>query len=347
MRLTRKHAWAALIIIILLLILWSAWRHWEKITRLFGILFISAAIAYILTPLCDFLERRLPRTAAILIIIISVGMIISGFIFLFLPRIIKEALTLADRLPVIVKLIRNTAHSIQNHMESLGVPKGIQNAILTYMDTFQIEITNSLMGFLERSAGVISLLPSLFVELILGFYLLKDREYFGRVLINLIPLACRKRVLQTAAEINHILHNFIRGEVFIAGTVGILATLGYALIGLPYALILGFLAGLLEFIPYFGPWLGAVPALIIAWIAGSHKILWTLIVIILIQQLENIFITPKILGGAVNLHPVYIILSLWAGGVFFGVPGMFLAVPAVLILRIIIKYIYLSIVTIY
>ena len=81
MRLTRKHAWAALIIIILLLILWSAWRHWEKITRLFGILFISAAIAYILTPLCDFLERRLPRTAAILIIIISVGMIISGFIF--------------------------------------------------------------------------------------------------------------------------------------------------------------------------------------------------------------------------------------------------------------------------
>ena len=82
---------------------------------------------------------------------------------------------MADRLPVIVKLIRNTAHSIQNHMESLGVPKGIQNAILTYMDTFQIEITNSLMGFLERSAGVISLLPSLFVELILGFYLLKDR----------------------------------------------------------------------------------------------------------------------------------------------------------------------------
>jgi len=322
------------------------WLHWDKIVHLAKMLLASTVIAYIFTPLCAFFERRMPRMAALLLIILTVGLIISVFVFLFLPRIIKETLTLVDRIPVVVQFIRNITNSIQNNMDNLGIPKGIQDSVAAYTDTFQRDVTETIMRFLERTVSTLSLLPSLFIELVLGFYLLKDREHFGRVLTNLIPLKSRRRVLQITFEINHILHNFIRGEVFVAGTVGILATLAYILIGLPYALILGFLAGLLEFIPYFGPWMGAVPALIIAWLAGTKKFIWTLIVIILIQQLENMFITPKILGGAVNLHPVYIILSLWAGGAFFGVIGMFFAVPLVLILRVIIKHIYLSVVAI-
>jgi predicted PurR-regulated permease PerM len=125
-----------------------------------------------------------------------------------------------------------------------------------------------------------------------------------------------------------------------------LATVAYLLVGLPYALTLGFLAGLLEFIPYFGPWLGAIPAIIIAYLSGSQTFIWTLVVVLLIQQLEGVLITPRILSGVVNLHPVYVILSLWAGGLFFGIAGMFLAVPSVLILRVIIKHIYLNIVAI-
>ncbi len=346
MKLTRKHAWAALTIIVLLLILWVIYRHWEKIMHLFGMLVVGIIIAYILTPLCDLLERKMPRAAAISLILIAVGSAFAAFVFLFIPRMVKEALALVDRFPDIMRFIRRTLSSIQSRMDTMGIPKGIQNSIAAYADAFQRQTTNTVMGLLERSISGISLLPTLFIELVLGFYFLKDREYFGRVLTNLIPLPSRRKVLLVASEMNYILHCFIRGEVFIAGTVGILATIGYVLVGLPYALILGFLAGLLEFIPYFGPWLGAVPALLIGWLAGSHKFLWTLVVILLIQQLENVFITPKILGGVVNLHPVYIILSLWTGGSFFGVAGMFLAVPAVLILRVIIRHIYLSIVAV-
>jgi predicted PurR-regulated permease PerM len=195
-------------------------------------------------------------------------------------------------------------------------------------------------------ASTVYKLPSLFIVLVLGFYFLKDREYFGEVLSKLIPIRSRRKVLPVAAEVNHILHCFIRGEVFIASAVGILASAGYLLVGLPYALILGLLAGILEFIPYFGPWLGAIPAVIVACITDTRTLIWTLAVILSIQQLEGVFLTPRILSGVVNLHPVYVILSLWAGGLFFGIVGMFLAVPVVLILRVIFKHIYLSLVAI-
>jgi len=344
MRLTKKHIWILVAIINLVFILWIFAAQWIKWLHLIRMLAVGIIIAYILSPVSEVLEKRMPRTAAIALIILTAAALLSAIVLLFIPRIVNEALVLADRFPFIMEYIRNLLSSIQSRMETMGIPRSIQDSLTEYADAFQRKATESVMRFLEKSVSGVTSLPSLLIELVLGFYFLKDREYFAGVLIKIIPIKSRRAILQAVSEMNHILHCFIRGEVLIASVVGILATIGYLVIGLPYALILGFIAGLLEFIPYFGPWLGAVPAVIIAYIAGPGKLFWTLAVIILIQQLENIFITPRILGGVVDLHPVYIIISLWTGGLFFGVAGMFLAVPAVLILRIIIKHIYLSIV---
>ena len=333
-------------VIPLLLILLAAIMHRQKLLHLLEIIVVAVVIAYILTPLCDVLEKKMPRTAAVAIILLVVCAGLAAFVFFFIPRMAKEAMTLIDRFPAVMQFIRQVLGGIQDRMDSMGIPKGIQDSVSMYADSFQRKATDTVMRFLEHAVSAVSLLPSLLIELILGFYFLKDREYFCRILTGFIPLTSRRTILQTVSEINHILHCFIRGEVFIAGTVGILTTAVYLLIGLPYALILGFLAGMLEFIPYFGPWLGAVPALLVAYLGGTKKFIWTLAGILMIQQLENAFITPKILSGAVDLHPAYIILSLWAGGLFFGVAGMFLAVPLILILRVIIKHIYLSIVSV-
>jgi predicted PurR-regulated permease PerM len=346
MKLTKRHIWISIIIFEGLLVIWGISRHWIQLSHLLKILIVSIIIAYVLTPICDLLERRLSRSLAIGLIILAVGSLLAAFILLFIPRMINEFMALVDRFPLIMKHIRNALGTIQNRMETMGIPKGIQDSITAYADTFQKKATDTTMKSIERIVTGVSILPSLFIELVLGFYFLKDREYFGERLSKLIPISSRRRVLPVASEINHILHRFIRGEVFIAATIGIMATAGYLLVGLPYALILGFLAGILEFIPYFGPWLGAIPALIIAYLLGSRTFVWTLVVVLSIQQLEGILITPRILSGVVNLHPVYVILSLWAGGLFFGIGGMFLAVPSVLILRVIFKHIYLNIVAI-
>ncbi len=104
-------------------------------------------------------------------------------------------------------------------------------------------------------------------------------------------------------------------------------------------------AGIFEIVPYFGPVLGSIPAVMIALLNSPSKMIATLIVVILVQQLESNIITPKIMGDHVGLHPIYIIVALWLAGVFFGVIGMFFAVPTVLILKVIIKNIYLAIVS--
>jgi predicted PurR-regulated permease PerM len=346
MKLTKRYVWLFLTIIILIISLFIITTQWDKLASLFKMLVVSIVIAYVLTPLCDILEKKLPRIWAIAVIILTMAALLALIIMFFIPALVNEVMVLIDRFPIMMKSIRNIFSNIQTQMNTMGIPANIQESIVAYVDYFQEQVTAFVMHFLERSVSGITVLPTLFIEIVLGFYFLKDREYFAKVLTNIIPLRSRRSVLQVASEINHILHSFIRGEVFIASVVGTLATAGYLIIGLPYALILGFLAAVLEFIPYFGPWLGAFPAIIIASLAGTGKLLWTLVVIILIQQLENIFIAPKILSQVVDLHPVYIILSLWTGGMFFGVIGMFLAVPSVLILRIIIKHIYLKIVAI-
>ena len=175
--------------------------------HLLGILFVSIIIAYILTPLCDYLERKMSRAAAISLILLAVGAAIAAFLLLFIPGIIKEAIILVDRFPAIMKFIRKITSNMQNHMETMGIPKSIQDSITAYVDGFQREATETIMGFLERTVSGVTLLPSLFIGLVLGFYFLKDREYFGRVLTNLIPLRSRRKILQAASEMNHILHS--------------------------------------------------------------------------------------------------------------------------------------------
>ena len=145
---------------------------------------------------------------------------------------------------------------------------------------------------------------------------------------------------------NYILHCFIRGEVFIAGTVGILATIGYVLVGLPLCPDSWFSGRAAGIHPLFRPMAGAVPALLIGWLAGSHKFLWTLVVILLIQQLENVFITPKYWAGGESASGIHYSVLMDRRLFSSGVAGMFLAVPAVLILRVIIRHIYLSIVAV-
>ena len=137
--------------------------------HLFGMLVVGIIIAYILTPLCDLLERKMPRAAAISLILIAVGSAFAAFVFLFIPRMVKEALALVDRFPDIMRFIRRTLSSIQSRMDTMGIPKGIQNSIAAYADAFQRQTTNTVMGLLERSISGISLLPTLFIELVLGF----------------------------------------------------------------------------------------------------------------------------------------------------------------------------------
>jgi len=133
---------------------------------------------------------------------------------------------------------------------------------------------------------------------------------------------------------------FIRGHLLVASMVGVLTSLGLALVGVKFYLLLGIIAGIADLIPYFGPIIGAIPAVGLALLNSSQQALYVLLVMVVVQQVENNLLSPKILGDSVGLHPVVVIFVLLAGGHLFGILGMLLAVPLTAILRILVNYLY-------
>lgn len=346
MKLRKRQIRLALTILILVVLLILILVSLSKLLNLLKILFLAIVTAYILTPISALLERYMARAYAIAVIITAIGLFLSLFFLFMLPSLIGEIKSIYERLPLVIGYFRKLLQGAETSLNRLGIPDGIKDSILAYTDSFQFSTMVYFKDIVNRLISGATEIPSFFISLVLAFYFLKDREYFGRVLVNIIPIKSRPSVRQVLSEINQILHRFIRGEVLIASIVGAMTTTGYLLVGLPYALVLGFVAGIFEFIPYFGPWLGAVPAIIVALVKGTKTLVWTIGTIVLIQQLEGAVIAPKILGNVVELHPAYIILTLWLGGIFFGIVGMFLAVPILLMSRVIIKHIYLAIVSI-
>ncbi len=346
MRITRRHKILIASALLLLLLLFALVLFWPKIAAILRLVLLGALFAYVLTPVSEWLERHMKRTIAIILLFLSLISILVLFFVFFLPNFFKETMVLAERIPELIKDARDYLRGFQSSLSRLGLPESLHDSIADYSETLEEKIVGFFTGLLDGGIRALGILPDLFIVPVLGFYILKDREYFSKVVLDFIPSHRRTSFSKIAGEVHRILHQFIRGQVFVSLIIATLSTIGYLIIGLPYAMVLGIIAGALEIIPYFGPWLGAIPAVLTAIIISPGKTVWTIVVIVIIQQLENTLITPKILGNQVNLHPVYVILALWTGGLFFGIVGMFFAVPVLLIFRILFKHAYLGIVAI-
>lgn len=346
MRDKRKYFVGFFIFLIAGLLLWGIISQWSKISMILSFVFYGIVIAYLLVPISRWLEKYMPRSLAVILLFLAIISVLVLFFILIIPKFIKQLTTLIERLPNFTLQIKNVIGKLQNSLEDMGLPYSIQvtlNELVEEMEKRAISVLKENIDGLLDGAGRIA---GLFTVPVLSYYFIKDREYFKKVIMGFIPSKARGIVLKIALQINEILNRFIRGQLLIGATIGILTTVGYWIIGLPYAMVLGLLAGVFEIIPYFGPFLGAIPAAIIAALDSPSKFIWTIIITLLAQQMEGNIFTPKIMGAHVGLHPVYIIIVLWLGGFFFGVLGMLFAVPVTLILKIIFKNIYISIVSI-
>ena len=141
-------------------------------------------------------------------------------------------------------------------------------------------------------------------------------------------------------DIHRVALKFIQGQIIIAIIIGIIETIGLYIVGMPYAIFLGFIGGISNIIPYFGPYIGAVPAVVIALTISPWKALLVISVFVIVQQLDNIILTPKIIKGKLGLHPIITIMSVLVGGRLFGFFGLVFAVPIVAMIKIIVKKVY-------
>lgn len=321
-------------IILLLLTLFIYTIRTSLLEVLSPVLF-ALLITYLLNPFVNLLERRkVARGVGIIIVyvfVITMTVIMLRFI---IPELVGSIKELTLTIPVYFEKYTIIFYEIVIRYQHSDLPIRIKEILNQNIYNIQQSLVQSLQMIVETITGAFSFLFDFILAIVIAFYMLKDIEKFKKLLQSLIPRSARKWTLSVAEDIDLILSGFIRGQLLVALVLSVITTAGLWLLDIKYALILGVIAGLLDVIPYFGPILGAVPAVVIAFIDSPINAVWVILLYIFIQQLEGAVLSPKIVGSRVGLHPIAIIIAVLLGGKLFGLFGLLIAVPVAGIIKV-------------
>lgn len=302
-------------------------------------------IAYLLNPIVKFVEKRnCPKCWAILWVYLIV-FLASGIMIAFgIPLIIGELNKLIHDIPKLTREVQDIMSYMQTRYSRFALPEGVKEVVNERIVQYQDLLLNAVKAGTMSVINLISYLISLLIAPVFAFYMLKDSASIKNSLTLTIPRKFRSDVLAIGRDIDEIISAFLRGHLLVCVIVGALTGFGMYLIGLNFALIIGIIAGVAELVPFIGPIIAAIPALSLALMISRETALYAAIVILIVQQLENAVISPKILGESMGLHPLVVIFSIMAGGELYGFLGILLAVPVAATLKVILRYIYLKLV---
>jgi predicted PurR-regulated permease PerM len=214
----------------------------------------------------------------------------------------------------------------------------VEVALKEYLQNFQVYIIDLFRQITTKTLNIFSNIVSIVLIPIYTFYFLKDTQFFRRKVLKSIPKGIRDQVINISRDIDNLLSRFIRGQLIIAMIVGVLSIIALVVLKVQFAFLIGTIAGVTNIIPYFGPIIGAIPAIIVALLDEPMKAIWVIIAFFIIQQTESAILSPKIVGESVGLHPVFVILVLLIGGELFGVIGLIFAIPIAASIKIILNH---------
>ena len=318
---------------------------------------IALVIAYLLHPMVKWLELNLfkqvkikPQYKRTFSVLLTYLLIVGGFIlfiystYVMIGGQITNNVNVNNMIEAIMKYSQRYNDIFQSALAQLET-SGLSTDVKEQFKSL-IERMNGLMGSAINAAfDSIKQLGSNLINILLGaiiaFYVLKDLEYFKKLTNDCFNVVFRKNSYKNTKlffhDVDSVVSKFIRGQLLDAIIVGILCSIGLWIIGLDFPVLIGMTAGISNVIPYFGPIIGSIPAIIVGLLSGSPiKALFAVLVLLLVQQIDGAIISPKVVGESVGLHPVFVILSITIGGAYFGLLGMLLAVPAAGIIKFLI-----------
>lgn len=311
-----------------------------------GPFILALVLAYLMLPIVDRLSKFLPRLLAIILVYIAFFGVVTGLIVWLAPQVTGQVSELLEQTPVYSQQVQEWGGEVTRWYDSLPISEemrnSIENSAQSSLGAVGTAIQQGLMGALRVFSRAFGFIIGLLIIPFWLFYVLKDKDRGISAFNNMLPEKWRTDVWRIVRIINGVLTSYIRGQLLLGLVVGVASTIGLLLVGAPYALLLGIIAGFTELIPVLGPVLGAIPALILAAFhpEGWLMVLKVLAVFVLVQQLENNLLVPKIQGDSVKLHPTIIMVSLVVGSQVAGLFGLIVAVPVAAILRDIYVYLY-------
>lgn len=308
-------------------------------SAIFTPLLLGGILYYITEPIQRFLEKRkLPRWASILTIILALIAAIGGFALMIAPSVSEQTNNLVKSAPNLAHEIMNMANYIQDNSRSLPpqvneaidrVANSIQKyAMLT--SVFLVQLIQTIVSW----AFILILVPFFFI------FMLKDHEKFAPSIYKMFSGNRREWIKKTLGDIDDVLRSYIQGQLLISLLLATMMYIGYLIIGLDYALLLVVFAFFMNVIPFIGPWIAFVPALIIGFLQDPKLAIWVCVVTLVAQQIDSNLITPNVMGKSLDIHPLTVITIILAAGNIAGFLGILLGVPAYAVGKVIVKNIY-------
>ncbi len=313
---------------------------------LFAPFILAWVLAYVLRPVADALERRrVPRGLAVLLLVIPILTGLAVVIVFGIPALRDQVERFVANAPALVERgQRELARRDIPFLDERGLLTQVHNIrpeqVSAFLESQREEIGRrawrAVLGVGRGLGTVFTIFGFLFLTPILAFYLLRDYHQINLRLAGLVPPAQRGRALHFLQRYDQLLAKYLRGQVLAAAIIGTLTGFGLWVLGFPYALALGVVAGVFNVVPYLGLIATLFPAVLIALFSGAvvASLIKLGVVVVVVQLLEQAVISPRIVGESVGLHPVWLILSLAVGGYFFGFVGLLLAVPVAVLVKL-------------
>ncbi|MEB2344535.1 MAG: AI-2E family transporter [Deltaproteobacteria bacterium] len=297
-------------------------------------------IAYLLDPLIDWFERhRVRRSFAIFLLLGLAGGGVLGFLLFVIPRVVAEISALTEQMPAYLeRFVTEVVPAVEQRV-GIDLPRTLdgllgelRGAELTVLGTLRDLLT----GTLATLTGTVGVVVGLLVIPILAYYLLVQFDEVVRRIGEGVPPRHRDSVFEKVRTIDRLVSGFLRGQMLVAATLGVLYAAGFSLIGIDLAIGVGLLAGALALVPYLGNIvaLGTATVLCVLKFGIDGHLLAVIGWYLVVQSLEGFVLTPRIVGSSVGLHPAAVIVALLIGGDLFGFLGLLIAVPVAAVVKV-------------
>ena len=307
-----------------------------------GAFVLGAAIAFLIQPgVVRLVSIGLPRVVAIVVMFIVIILVLAGLALLVVPLGIREVGQLQTQAPGLAAAAQERINSLQGSpVEIFGFKIDLRGTT----ETISSHLREYLLGQFGNAVSIgltaLTTLLQIVLMFIVAFLLALDAASFKRVLRRFVPNDYRTDFDQIWRRIRKMLYAYIRGQLIIAGLIGILSGIACWVFGLADPVALGLIAGITALVPYVGPFVGAVPAILVGLAAGPLKALLIAIAYFVISNVILNFVYPKVMGDAVRLPTILVIVAFIAGFSWAGILGMFVAVPLAATVRILFDHIY-------
>jgi len=309
-------------------------------------LIIAGLFFYFLVGIVDYLERRSGKRGVSVAITLTSLLLIITIVFSVLgPLLVEQVTSLVNALPSIAKELQVQIFAVRDSlMENEFLSRFVNenddmfteftNNVTAYLGDIFGNVASSvgrLVGFITSAVITIVVIPFMLI------YMLLDGKRLPDSIVKLLPSSYERETRNILHDMHTTVKNYVHAQLIVAFFVGITSLIGLWIIGLDYAILLALFMMVTNIIPYVGPFLGAAPAVVVAFIQDPIKVLWVIVVIIIVQQIESNVISPLIQGKSLKVHPLTIIIVLLVAGNLAGIIGMLIAVPFYAVAKVVVQ----------